>query len=78
MSTPRPCKKCGESIHFVPTTQGKLMPCEVNIITIITIEGELKQGYIPHWDKCPGADEVRKEITQSIRSHVTNQLHLPF
>ena len=51
MSTHRPCKKCGEPIHFVPTSTGKLMPCELNIVTIITTNGIVSQGYIPHWDK---------------------------
>ena len=78
MSTHRPCKKCGEPIHFVPTPQGKLMPCELNIVTIITTNGRIEQGYIPHWDKCPGADEVRKEVVESHRSHATNQLHIQF
>ena len=74
----RPCNKCGKTIHFIKTTHGKQMPCEMGIVTVITPTGKLEQGYIPHWDKCPGADEVRKEIVEAHRSHATNQLHLPF
>ena len=74
----RACQKCGENIHFITTRAGKLMPCELNIVTIITPDGVVQQGYIPHWDKCPGADEVRKKVIDSHRSHATNQLHLKF
>ena len=73
----RPCKLCGDPIHFIKTTAGNQMPCEPRIITIITESEKIREGYIPHWDKCPGADEVRKKVSADQRSHATNQLHLP-
>ena len=54
------CKKCKAKIRWIRTEKGKWMPVDPKEITIITIEGETKKGYIPHWATCPNADEFRK------------------
>lgn len=55
------CRSCGADIKFIKTVKGKAMPVEVKQIWILTEDGELVKGYLPHWSNCPGANEHRKE-----------------
>ena len=54
------CRSCDAMIAFQKTENGKMMPVEPGVITVLTKEGKTVQGFIPHWPKCPGADKHRK------------------
>ncbi len=51
------CKGCGIYIEWVKTEKGKNMPVDPNEITIITDEGKMVKGRIPHWATCPKANK---------------------
>lgn len=56
------CKSCGAEIIWKKTSRGKAMPCDPERITIITMNsGQVLQGYIPHWENCPGAKKHREK-----------------
>ena len=55
-----PCKACGQSIHFVETRTGRLMPCNEKKLTVITVLGDLVSGWEAHFATCPQADKFRK------------------
>ena len=58
------CKKCKAEIRWIRTPKLKWMPVDPKEITIVTITGEVKKGYIPHWATCPNADEFRNNKTK--------------
>lgn len=44
------------------------MPCDPQLVTIVTGIGATYKGYIPHWSTCPKADEFRaKEIANKVK-----------
>lgn len=53
------CKSCGAPITFQSTANGKLMPVEPGVVSILTREGDIVKGFIPHWLHCPHADKHR-------------------
>jgi len=55
------CKKCNKNIIWIETVKGKWMPCDKDLQTVITKEGETIKGYIPHWVTCANADEFRNK-----------------
>lgn len=55
------CKKCKAEIRWIKTEKGKWMPVDPKEITLISIEGKIIKGYMPHWATCPNADYFRKE-----------------
>ena len=56
------CKKCGRYIEFITMKKsGKSMPVAPNALSVITDEGEVKKGYLPHWAECEYADDFRKK-----------------
>lgn len=71
------CKKCGEPINWIITPAGKKMPTNPGAVTVCTPEGKVVQGFVPHWDPCPYADESREKVKSEQRSQATNPLHLP-
>jgi hypothetical protein len=59
------CPACGKQIHFITTTAGKKMPCEMELrpgdgrMTLVTHDGRTIRkagaeisGYEPHWGYC--------------------------
>lgn len=54
------CKKCKAKIRWLKTKNGKWMPVDIDLITIITMSGETIKGYIPHWATCSSPDYFRK------------------
>lgn len=54
------CKACGKVIKFIKTENGKAMPVDETLITIVTDEGKVVRGRIPHWATCPQANRFRK------------------
>ena len=55
------CKKCGADIRFIRTKNGKNMPVDDKLVTIITEQGKIFKGYVPHFVTCPYANEFRKK-----------------
>jgi len=57
---PKTCKKCKAKIRWIRTKKSQWMPVDFRLITIITLEGEVVKGFIPHWATCPNVEEFRK------------------
>ena len=57
---PKTCKKCKAKIRWIRTKKLEWMPVDFKLITIITLEGEIVKGFIPHWATCKFADDFRK------------------
>ena len=55
------CNSCDMIIQFQMTENGKYMPVEPGLKTVLTREGKTEQGFTPHHINCPGADENRKK-----------------
>jgi len=53
------CRGCGIYIEWIKTKAGKNMPVDPAGVTIITKDGEVKKGFIPHWATCPKASSFR-------------------
>lgn len=50
------CKGCGADILFIIIkSSGRKMPVDTYKTTVITVDGELVSGYVPHWINCPNA-----------------------
>lgn len=60
MSGTSTCKGCGASIVWIKTPNGKAMPCDNAIETVVTDNGEVIKGRRPHWASCPAANLFRK------------------
>lgn len=59
---PSKCRFCDEEVEFVHMQSGSLMPVVAKSIrTVVTNDGRVVRGRIPHWESCPGADKARKE-----------------
>lgn len=54
------CKACGAEIEFIKTKTGKFMPVNNKQVTIVTADGEVHRGKIPHWSTCPLADNFKR------------------
>jgi hypothetical protein len=54
------CKSCGAALVWIKTEAGRLMPCDPNLVTVVTEDGRTVRGRIPHWSTCPQADQHRK------------------
>lgn len=63
------CKSCGATINFVSTNTGKYMPVEPGVKKLL-VDGDIVEGWEPHWANCPGADKHRKRkpVARSRRS----------
>lgn len=55
------CKGCGSAIIWIKTKNGKSMPVDLKEISIMTIDGRMEAGFIPHWATCPKAKEFKKK-----------------
>lgn len=62
------CKRCGADIRFITTKNGKQMPVDDKLITIITEQGRIFRGYVPHFATCPYVKDFRKKIPVSSES----------
>lgn len=54
------CKKCGAEIVWITTENGKSMPCDAKILTVITDAGVVVKGRISHFATCKFANDFRK------------------
>jgi hypothetical protein len=59
-SAVNPCKACGAPILFITTVNKKQMPVEAKPIQIITDDGEMISGYLPHWGNCKDPKRFKK------------------
>lgn len=55
------CRSCGKPIGFQRTKDGKLMPVEPGVKTVLDRDGFLHTGYEPHWMSCPHANQHRPQ-----------------
>lgn len=54
------CRKCNTDIKFIKTEKGKNMPVDSRLVTIVTEDGKVVKGYIPHWATCSDPDYFRR------------------
>jgi len=55
------CKSCGAEIQWVVMkSTGKSNPLNMNKKTILTLDGEIVQGFESHFSTCPNAKSHRK------------------
>lgn len=55
------CKGCGAEIVWIKTPNGKMMPCNAEKTTIVTVEGQTITGHIPHWATCPKSKTFKEK-----------------
>ena len=55
------CKGCGEEIEWIATTEGKRMPVNPGKVVVVTQDGKVVTGQVPHWATCPRAADFRKK-----------------
>ena len=55
------CKGCGEEIEWIETTEGKRMPVNPGKVVVVTQDGKVVTGQVPHWATCPRAEDFRKK-----------------
>ena len=53
------CKGCGANIQWVKTAKGKIMPCNLAKVVIVTKDGKVVSGFTSHFATCPKADKFR-------------------
>jgi len=54
------CKGCGAAIKFLRSENGKATPVNAEETTIMTSDGRIIKGHIPHHITCQKAEEFRK------------------
>lgn len=54
------CKGCGFQIVWVKTKAGKNMPCDPELVKVVTEDGDVVTGRVSHFATCPNADDFRK------------------
>jgi len=55
------CKGCGAEIEWIETTEGKRMPVNPEKVVVVTQDGKVVTGQVPHWATCPRAADFRKK-----------------
>lgn len=55
------CASCGARIVWVVTKNGKRMPCDASMRTIVTPEGVTVRGWESHFATCRNAEIHRKK-----------------
>jgi|GEM_PF-2764315 len=51
------CKNCQRRIYWVATETRKTMPVDPEIITVISENGSIVRGRVPHWFTCPNIEQ---------------------
>jgi len=54
------CSTCGAKIVWVKTENGRPMPCNASMRTIVTPEGKTVRGWESHFSSCRDAEMHRK------------------
>lgn len=56
------CRSCQADIHWIKSKKtGKPIPCDPEILRIITEDGRVEIGFRVHFATCPQAKEWRKK-----------------
>jgi hypothetical protein len=55
------CRGCGVYIEWILTPAGKNMPVDPAEITLVTAEGKIVKGFMPHWATCPQAQDFKRD-----------------
>lgn len=55
------CKSCNATISFIHTRNNKMLPVNPGSVTIVTADGHIHRGFIPHFVTCPDADKHRRK-----------------
>lgn len=51
------CRSCQAEIFWIQTEAGRMMPCDPQVLTVITEEGRSVKGRITHFATCPQSKE---------------------
>lgn len=54
------CRSCQRPIRWVKTRNGKSMPVDDKIVTIITQNGDVMKGWQSHFVSCPASEQYRR------------------
>lgn len=46
------CQACGEPIVWVVEKSGERVPCNPGKDMIVTEDGDVVDGFVPHWNTC--------------------------
>lgn len=55
----RACRGCGQPIVWLVSAKGRPTPADPALVTVMTEDGEVHKGRIPHHITCPQADQFR-------------------
>lgn len=56
------CKGCGEEIEWIESKKtGKPMPVNPGKVVVVTQDGSVVTGQVPHWATCPRSADFRKK-----------------
>ena len=58
------CKGCGAEIEWIETTEGKRIPVNLGKVVVLSQDGKVVTGQVPHWATCPRAADFRKKGTE--------------
>ena len=59
----KPCRGCGKGIIWLISAKGRPTPVDPGLVTIMTQDGDVHQGRIPHHITCPEADKFKGPLT---------------
>ncbi len=55
------CRSCNAPMFWIKSaTTGKNIPCDVEVIRVVTEAGDVVSGYASHFSSCPNAAQHRK------------------
>lgn len=54
------CTSCKAPIVWVRTANGRSMPCDPEVLAVVTDTGEIARGRQSHFASCPNADRHRR------------------
>ncbi|MDI6872127.1 MAG: hypothetical protein QME79_12445 [Bacillota bacterium] len=55
------CKGCGKQIEWIETPAGRRMPVDPGRVVVVTDEGQVVTGRLPHWASCPARDQFKRK-----------------
>lgn len=61
------CRGCRAPIQFITTPTGRSMPCGIRRVSVVTADGEVVQGFTPHWAECPAARKFKPRKPRDLK-----------
>lgn len=61
------CRGCKATIQFITTPTGAQMPCGTRRVSVVTAEGNVVQGFTPHWAECPAARKFKPRKPRDLK-----------